>query len=162
MPARSVLGYDIFTFFASRRHSDGFYHYGYFERHQYSPISKHHFDGAIYVLTGGNSFSATCLFAGALKGQSNVTLVGEETGGGYYGNTAWMIPDVTLPATGVRFRLPRFRLVVDRQRQKDGRGVQPDVPALPSVEALSKGMDFKTAKARELIRLKAVSTGGQP
>ena len=113
-------------------------------------------------LPGGNSFSATCLFAGALKGQSNVTLVGEETGGGYYGNTAWMIPDVTLPATRVRFRLPRFRLVVDRERQKDGRGVMPDVPALPSVEALSKGMDFKTAKARELIRLKAASAAGQP
>lgn len=148
--------YDVLSFFASRRHSDGYYHYGYFERHRYSPFSKRHFDGAVYVLTGGNSFSATCLFAGALKGQSNVTLIGEETGGGYYGNTAWMIPDVTLPATGVRFRLPRFRLVVDRQRQKDGRGVQPDVLALPSVEALSKGMDFKTAKARELIRTRAV------
>ena len=148
--------YDFLTFFASRRHSDGYYHFGYFERHHYTPFSNNHFDGAVYILTGGNSFSATCLFAGALKGQSNVTLVGEETGGGYYGNTAWMIPDVTLPATGVRFRLPRFRLVVDQQRQKDGRGVLPDVPALPSVEAMSKGMDFKTAKAKELIRTRAV------
>jgi hypothetical protein len=150
--------YDFLTFFASSRHSDGYYHFGYFERHYYSPFKKDHFDGAIYLLTGGNSFSATCLFAGSLKGQSNVTLVGEETGGGYYGNTAWMIPDVTLPETGVRFRLPRFRLVVDRQRQKDGRGVLPDVPALPTVEALGKGQDFKTARAKELIRLKTVGT----
>jgi hypothetical protein len=155
------LAYDFLTFFASRRHSDGYYHFGYFERHHYSPVKENHFDGSIYVLTGGNSFSATCLFAGALKGQRNVTLVGEETGGGYYGNTAWMIPDVTLPETGVRFRLPRFRLVVDRNRQKDGRGILPDVPALPSVEALSKGQDFKTAKAKELIRLKAADTTGQ-
>ncbi|HLI93089.1 MAG TPA: S41 family peptidase, partial [Puia sp.] len=124
-----------------------------------APIARDHFDGHIYILTGGYSFSATCLFAGALKGQSNVTLVGEETGGGYYGNTAWMIPDVTLPATGVRFRLPRYRLVVDRRRVKDGRGVMPDVPALPSVEALTKGVDFKTAKVRELIRLKSAESG---
>jgi C-terminal processing protease CtpA/Prc len=89
-----------------------------------------------------------------------VTLVGEETGGGYYGNTAWMIPDVTLPVTGIRFRLPRFRLVVDSTREKNGRGVMPDVLVLPSVEALSKGEDFKTAKAKELIRLK--SAAGQP
>jgi hypothetical protein len=70
-----------------------------------------------------------------------------------------MIPDVTLPVTGVRFRLPRYRLVVDRTRVKDGRGILPDVQALPSVEALSKGLDFKTAKVKELIRLKSVDSG---
>jgi hypothetical protein len=154
--------YDVLTFFASRRLSDGYYHFGYFERHYYHPVRRDHFDGAVYILTGGNSFSATCLFAGALKGQSNVMLVGEETGGGYYGNTAWMIPDVTLPVTGIRFRLPRFRLVVDSTREKNGRGVMPDVLALPSVEALSKGLDFKTAKAKELIRLKSADRAGQP
>jgi hypothetical protein len=150
------LIYDLFTLFCSKRQSDGYYHFGYFEHHYFSPIQQDHFDGSVYILTGGYSFSATCLFAGALKGQSNVTMVGEETGGGYYGNTAWMIPDATLPVTRVRFRLPRYRLVVDRQRIKDGRGILPDVPALPSVEALSKGLDFKTAKAKELIRLKTV------
>jgi hypothetical protein len=67
-----------------------------------------------------------------------------------------MIPDVTLPNTGVRFRLPRFRLVVDKNREKNGRGVMPDVPALPSPDAIGKGLDFKAAKARELIRLNAV------
>ncbi|HUB61778.1 MAG TPA: S41 family peptidase [Puia sp.] len=151
------LIYDLFTFFTSRRHSDGYYHYGHFEGRYYSPMRKDHFDGSVYILTGGYSFSATCLFVGALKGQSNITMVGEETGGSYYGNTAWMIPDVTLPVTGVRFRLPRYRLVVDRNRVKDGRGILPDVPALPSVEALSKGLDFKTAKAKELIRLRSGS-----
>ncbi|HEY4061858.1 MAG TPA: S41 family peptidase [Puia sp.] len=148
--------YSVLTWFASSKRSDGKYHYGYFERHWYSPFRKHHFDGQVYILTGGNSFSATCLFAGALKGQHNVTLVGEETGGGYYGNTAWMIPDVTLPETGVRFRLPRFRLVANGRREKNGRGVMPDVPSLPSIEAIAKGLDFKTAKVKELIRLQAV------
>ena len=143
----------------SRRRSDGKYHFGYFERHVFSPLKKHHFDGHVYILTGGNSFSATCLFAGALKGQQNVTILGEETGGGYYGNTAWMIPDVTLPATHVRFRLPRFRLVVDKNREKDGRGVQPDVTVLPTSDAISKGVDFKTAKAKELIKLHSSAAG---
>jgi hypothetical protein len=143
--------YSLLTWFATRKHKDGFYHFGHFERHYFKPFTTDHFDGHVYILTGGNSFSATCLFAGALKGQSNVTLVGEETGGAYYGNTAWMIPDVTLPETKVRFRLPRFRLVIDRNRVKDGRGILPDVPALPSVEAISKGIDFKLARAKALI-----------
>jgi hypothetical protein len=151
------LLYRLMMTFVSSKRADGKYHFGYFERHVFNPLQKHHFGGQIYVLTGGNSFSATSLFAGALKGQKNVTLVGEETGGGYYGNTAWMIPDVTLPETGVRFRLPRFRLVVDRAREKNGHGVEPDVIATPSIEAITRGLDFKTAKARELIHMHAAA-----
>ena len=127
---KSLL-YDALMHLVTVRRADGKYHYWYFERHYYKPKKQHHFSGQVYILTGGNSYSATTLFAGALKGQKNVTLVGEETGGGYYGNTAWLIPDATLPNTGIRFRLPRFRLVVDKNREKNGRGVQPDVPALP-------------------------------
>ncbi|HEV9035425.1 MAG TPA: S41 family peptidase [Puia sp.] len=149
--------YRLLTIVTTSKRSDGFYHFGYFERHYYTPLKKLHFDGRVYIMTGGNSFSATCLFAGALKGQSNVTLVGEETGGGSYGNTAWMIPDVTLPVTKVRFRLPRFRLVVDKQRVKDGRGILPDVEALPTAQAIGKGQDYKTAAVKELISTNATS-----
>jgi C-terminal processing protease CtpA/Prc len=149
------LLYDFLTTLVSSKRADGKFHYGHFERHYFHPKERHHFDGQVYVLTGGNSFSATCLFAGALKGQKNVTIVGEETGGGYYGNTAWMIPDVTLPITRVRFRLPRFRLVVNKTWEKNGLGVLPDVAATPSVDAILKGLDFKTAKVKELIRSRA-------
>jgi hypothetical protein len=82
-----------------------------------------------------------------------VTLVGEETGGGAYGNTAWLIPEVTLPHTGVRLRLPMFRLVVDKDMRK-GRGVMPEVEALPTVDAIRRNQDFKMQKAMELIRQK--------
>ena len=146
------LAYRLLTRVATRRQKDGFYHFGHFERHYFSPRKTNHFDGKVYILTGGNSFSATCLFAAALKGQTNVTLVGEETGGCFYGNSAWMIPDVTLPGTRIRFRLPRFRLVIDRHRIKDGHGVMPDVSALPSIEAIGKGRDYKTSRVKELIR----------
>jgi hypothetical protein len=148
--------YDAVMWLITSKRSDGKFHYGYFERHYYSPRKKDHYDGQVYILIGGNSFSATTLFAGALKGQKNVTLVGEETGGGFYGNTAWIIPDATLPNTGIRFRVPRFRLVVDKNREKNGLGVQPDVFALPTADAIGKGFDFKAAKAKELIDLKSV------
>jgi hypothetical protein len=145
--------YNTMLFFVTKKKTDGKYHFGYFEKHYFSPKKNHHFDGQAYILIGGNSFSATTLFAGSLKGQKNVTLVGEETGGGYYGNTAWIIPDVTLPNTGLRFRLPRFRLIIDKNREKNGRGVMPDVFATPSVQAIRKGIDFKVEKVRELIEL---------
>ncbi len=135
----------------TRRKKDGNYHFGYFERHYFRPRKKNHFKGNVYVLTGGNSFSATTLFADKIKGQQNVLLVGEETGGGAYGNTAWQIPDVTLPNTGIRFRLPRFRMVVNRNYIKNGRGVLPDVFVGPSVESIRNGIDPKMRKTVQLI-----------
>jgi hypothetical protein len=143
--------YHMLMLFISKKRDDGKYHFGYFERHYYEPRKKDHFNGEVYILTGGNSFSATTLFAGSLKGQKNITLVGEETGGGFYGNTAWIIQDVTLPNSKLRFTLPKFRLVINKDREKNGRGVMPDVWALPSTEAIRKGIDFKSQKARSLI-----------
>lgn len=150
--------YRIMMTFITKKHEDDKYHFGYFERHYFNPETKNHFNGQVYVLIGGNSFSATALFAGSLKGQKNVTLVGEETGGAYYGNNAWMIPDVTLPNTGIRFRLPKFRLIVDKNRVKDGHGVMPDVYALPSSWAIKNGIDFKEKKVKELIQLRKEQT----
>lgn len=142
----------LFIFFFTRKKEDGRYHFGYFERHYFRPKKNHHFEGKVYILTGGNSFSASTLFASALAPQENVTIVGEETGGGAYGNSAWLIPDATLPETGVRFRLPLFRLVIDQPAPKNGRGVQPEVPAGPTVEDVRKNSDYKVLKAMELIR----------
>ncbi len=142
--------------FISRKRSDGRYHFGYFERHFFRPKKANHFKGNVYVIIGGNSFSATTLFAEAIKGQKNVLLVGEETGGGAYGNTAWLIPDVTLPFSGIRFRLPKFRMVFSKNVVKDGRGVMPDIPVAPSVRSIRNGIDPKMEKVIELIRVKNI------
>ena len=139
------------NFFTARK-KDGNFHFGYFERHYFKPKKSNHYDGKVYVLTGGNSFSATTLFISAVIKQDNVTVIGEETGGGAYGNSAWLLPEVTLPETGVRFRLPLFRLVIDKTVPKIGRGVQPEVEAGPTVDALRKGTDYKLDKAMELIK----------
>ncbi len=79
-------------------------------------------------------------------------VVGEETGGGAYGNNAWLIPDVTLPITKVRFRLPLFRLVIDNGIPKNGRGIIPEVEALPTVNAIRRNADYKMEKVTELIK----------
>lgn len=142
----------LFMTFFTRKKKDGYYHFGYFERHYFKPKRNNHFNGKVYILTGGNSFSATTLFTSAVIKQENVTVIGEETGGGAYGNSAWLIPDATLPETGVRFRLPLFRLVIDNNIPKNGRGVQPEIPSLPTVEAIRRNADFKVEKAMELIK----------
>ncbi len=139
------------TFFAHKR-SDGNYHFRYFEKHYFKPKKKNHFAGKTYILIGGNSFSATTLFTGSVRNQDNVIVVGEETGGGAYGNNAWLIPDVTLPETKIRFRLPLFRLVIDKNIPKNGKGVQPEVESKPTTEAVRRGLDYKLDKTMELIK----------
>jgi len=141
----------LFMLFFTRKKSDGHYHFAYFERHYFKPKKKNHFDGRTYVLTGGNSFSATTLFANAVIKQQNILVVGEETGGGSYGNTAWLIPDVKLPETKLQFRLPLFRLVMNKNNPKTGRGIQPEVEVAPTVETIRRNADFKLDKVIELI-----------
>lgn len=141
----------LFMWFFTKKKKDGHYHFGYFERHYFSPKSNNHFNGKTYILTGGNSFSATTLFVHAVIDEKNVTVVGEETGGGAYGNTAWLIPDVKLPETKIEFRLPLFRLVMDKNQPKTGKGIQPEVESKPTVEAIKKNQDYKLDKAIELI-----------
>lgn len=126
-------------------------HYSYFEKHKFTPLRKNHFDGQVFILSGGATYSASTLVMAVLRPQHNVILVGEPSGGTAYGNTAWLIPDVTLPHTNVRFRLPLFRLVMDKNRPKDGQGVLPEVWATPTIEAIKKGEDYKMKRARELI-----------
>jgi len=142
----------LFISLLTRKRSDGNHHFGYFERHYFSPKKHNHYNGKVYILTGGNSFSATTLFTAALIRQENVVVVGEETGGGAYGNSAWLIPDFKLPETGIRIRLPLFRLVINKNATKNGRGVQPEVKATPTIEAIRRNVDFKVEKAMELIK----------
>ncbi|WP_327138691.1 S41 family peptidase [Niabella yanshanensis] len=141
----------VFTLVSTRKKNDQ-YHFNHFEKRYYNPNRRNHYNGHIYILTGGYTYSASVLVVNALRQQPNVTIVGEPSGGAAYGNTAMVIPDVTLPHTKVRFRLPLFRLVIDKELPKNGKGVKPDVYVSATPESIRKGVDTKMAKVLELIR----------
>jgi len=139
---------------SGRRYKDGKIHFRYFEKHYFKPKKKNHFAGNIYILTGGYTFSAATLLASNLKGQHNVTIVGEETGGGSYGNSAMLLTTIVLPNTGLRITLPLFRMVLDAKGLKSGRGVMPDIEVKPSSSFIKMGADAKMEKVMELLRQK--------
>ncbi|MEO6730433.1 MAG: S41 family peptidase [Ferruginibacter sp.] len=143
---------NIALLFLTKKRKDGNYHFGYWERHAYRPKTTHHFDGKVYVLINGPTFSASTLFCNAVKGQPNVTIVGEETGGGWHGNSGLMIPDITLPKTKLRIRLPLFKLVQYNHVPKDGRGIPPDIFIPPTVEGVRQNVDRKMEIVKGLIR----------
>lgn len=140
--------------FVTKKGDDGRYHFGYWRRLNVKPKRKNHFSGHVYVLTNGLTFSASTLFAHAIKGQNNVTLVGENTGGGWHGNSGIMIPDIKLPNTKLRVRLPMFRLVQFEHVPKTGTGIIPDIYVGPTVESAKNGTDRKMEFVKELIKKK--------
>jgi Peptidase family S41 len=145
---------NIGLFFLTKKRKDGLYHFGMWERKTYRPKQHNHFGGDLYVLINGQTFSASALFCNAVKGQPGINLVGEEAGGGWHGNNGILIPDITLPNTHLRVRLPLFRLVQYKHVPKDGRGVMPDIYIGTSYEALIKGYDKKMQVVMEMIKAK--------
>ncbi len=138
-------------FFMTRKKEDGRYHLRFLETKWYQPKKKNHYDGKVYVIIAGPTFSASTLFCNSIQYQDNVTLVGEETGGGSYGNNGIMIPDVTLPYTKVRFRLPLYRLIQFKHGPKNGLGVLPDIVVDTDYEALIERRDRKMEVVKKLI-----------
>lgn len=142
----------FFRVFFTHKQADGRNHVGTLERRVFKPINKNHFDGHVYIITGGFTFSASTLFIHPLQGQKNVTVIGEETGGGAYGNNAVNIPDITLPNTGLRVRLPLYRMVLDSTAKHNGRGILPDVYVPPSSSFIREGKDPKMVKVMEMVK----------
>lgn len=141
---------NIEMFFISRKKQDGNYHITRMENHYYK-LKDNRYKGNVYVLINGPTFSASTVFCNAVKGQPGITLAGEETGGGWYGNNGIMIPDIKLPHTGVRVRLPLYRLVQYNHIPVKGSGVVPDLYIGTSYDALLNGYDKKMEVVKDLI-----------
>ena len=142
----------LILFFTTSKKEDGRYHFRYWENHVFHPRKRNHYKGKVFVLINGPTFSASTLFSHAVKGQSNVLLVGEEAGGGAHGNSGILIPDVVLPETKMKVRMPLFKLVQYHHGPKDGRGVMPDIYVPPTVENVRMGRDGKMEKVMEMIK----------
>jgi hypothetical protein len=151
--------YQLGMTFLTHKESEGRYRFSYFAGKTYNPAKKNHYHGKVYILTGGFTFSAASIFAANMKGTPGVTVVGEETGGGYYGNDGVFITEATLPNTGLRVSLPLFRMIINHKSPKDGRGVLPDIEVIPTTADIRAAVDPKMKKVEELIGLHGVAFG---
>ncbi len=111
--------------------ADRLFHAKRIETHIYRPKLKKHFNGHIFLLQDGYTFSAAAMFTGSLKGQPNVQIAGTPSGGAYYGNNALFLPHLKLPNSKLRITLPMYRVVLDSARPKNGKGVLPDMWVQP-------------------------------
>ncbi len=115
--------------------------------------SKIHFSGNIYMLISNATASATSDFAAWVHTLKLATIIGEETGGGYVGNTSNWEFRITLPNTGVRFWVPLARYFNNvNQEVFFGRGVKPDYEVHPKIEDIINGIDTQLEFTLELIK----------
>jgi hypothetical protein len=111
------------------------------------------FRGPVFILMDGESFSTTAEFLSLAHFHRRATFVGEESGGGYYGDTGGVVLTLTLPRTGMRIRLPmvRYELAVDAFSPPD-RGVPPDYRIEPEIGDVPTGRDRAMEGAMSLAR----------
>ncbi|MEL6190860.1 MAG: S41 family peptidase [Bacteroidota bacterium] len=94
------------------------------------PKSENHFSGELVVLIDGGSFSATSEVCAVMKRDERATFIGEETGGGFDGNTSGIYDQITLPNSRLTVKVPLVKYVsaVEGATFIFGRGVIPDYP----------------------------------
>jgi len=113
---------------------------------------ENNFTGKVEFLINGKCFSTTAEFCAVAQSNERGIFIGEETGGGYYGNTSGDRATVELPNTHIRVNIPmnKYVLAVKKTRYKD-RGVIPDVTLIPTIQDYLDKKDVVLAKALNLI-----------
>ncbi|MBP2833623.1 hypothetical protein J8281_15615 [Aquimarina sp. U1-2] len=104
---------------------------------------RNRFEGKVYVLIGGTTFSAASSFALNAKNDKTAILIGEETGGGYYQFQGQFPVYYELPNSKITMVLSMVKVenyVTDHTIPK-GSGVPPDQYISLSIEDLIKGKD---------------------
>lgn len=116
--------------------------------------SKPTFTGRIYIIINGGSFSTTSEFLSQAHSHKRATFIGEESAGGYYGNSSGFMPNVTLPNTKLTVRVPlmTYYMAVTGYKGASQHGVVPDYPVSHKIDDLIAGRDADLELALKLAR----------
>jgi hypothetical protein len=109
------------------------------------------FQGKIYALINGASFSATAEVASILHQNRRAVLVGEETGGGYTGNTSGISHTHYLKKIGLKIRIPQWAYYLT-SHTPTRRGVMPDYAVQESIADLQNRVDKPLRQVFELMK----------
>lgn len=114
---------------------------------------KNSYAKEVYVLTNGASFSVTAEFAAVTHYLKRATIIGEETGGGYYGNNSGAFVIVPLPNSRLVIGMPMlaYYLAVKDYPLTD-RGIIPDYEVKPTIYDVLEGKDPVLDFTLKLIR----------
>lgn len=131
----------------SKRHEKRWTHYFFA-----LPRKRNHFNGNVYVITNGRSFSMSSVTASYLKYKAGAKVIGEETGGTQIGSNAMISGRVVLPNTGSIVQIPLYHLNHAVNVPDTKHGLMPDYPINYSVFDKIMNKDKEVEKLRELCK----------
>ncbi|HSI77936.1 MAG TPA: S41 family peptidase, partial [Lunatimonas sp.] len=104
---------------------------------------KYAFQGNVYLLLDGQSFSVTSEFASRYKSDKRGVIIGTETAGGYAMNTSGFFSVVNLPNSNVDLGIPLlgFHMANLSETNPTDRGILPDFQIETHVADLLSGLD---------------------
>lgn len=114
--------------------------------------STPYYSGKLYVLIDGNCFSTTSECLSMLHSYTSAVFIGEESGGGYYGNCSGSVPILTLPNSLLQIGIPlmKYSMAVKEYKFKD-HGVIPDYKISPTIKDKLSSYDPELEFAKKLI-----------
>ncbi len=122
-----------------------------FDYYQVQKPARHNFKGQTYLLTNGLCMSSCSDFTAILAHNKKAVVIGQESGGGYQGNTSGMMPTTSIP-TGLSISVPlqKYTNAVD-PNVNFGRGTIPNYILNPSVEDWMNKKDVEMEFVLKLI-----------
>jgi hypothetical protein len=113
---------------------------------------RNHFDGNVYVLTNGGTFSMASYVATYLKYKRNAVILGEETGGSADASRAMASGVIKLPNSGVKVQLNVYQLKHLLNVEDKTHGLMPDHPTQYSIEDKLENRDIEMEKIKTLVK----------
>ena len=109
------------------------------------------FNGKLFVLINGGSFSNSGIVASCLKRYKRATFIGEETGGNNK-VLAGYIHEYALPNTGIQIQIPTKQFLLDEHLPLSGQGTLPDYGVQPDLPNILNNHDKVLHFAIDLIQ----------
>lgn len=124
--------------FHNKKQSDGSYERKLHAGHglmAYKREPRYKFKGKVYVIISPVTYSGGSEFANMMYSKGLATFVGQETGGGYLGNTSGYSQILTLPHSKIEIKLPVLQFIMNvEDKLPFGRGVIPHFYVVPTLE----------------------------
>ena len=118
----------------------------------YKKAPKDTFKGNVYVLISPITYSGGSEFSNMMYSQGLATFIGQETGGGYYGNTSGYSQDLTLPNSKITIEIPALQFVMNVEPKLPfGSGVKPNYEVIPTINQYINNENIYLEYALKLI-----------
>ena len=108
----------------------------------YKKEPKYKYNGKLFVIISPITYSGGSEFSNMIKTSNRGIFIGEETGGGYYGNTSGYSSELVLPHSGLLIDIPSLKFEMNVQNGEFGRGVIPDFIVIPTIEEYLAGEEI--------------------